>query len=88
MANNKSAEKRDRQSKQRRSRNRVARSQMKTAIKKLRSAVTAADSKQAAELLPATMKVIDQTARKSVVHPKTASRYKSRLAKAVNAIAK
>ncbi len=83
MANNKSAEKRDRQSLVRRERNRMVRSNLRTAIKKLRSALTAADAKAAAELLPGTLKVIDVTARKQVIARNTAARYKSRLTKAV-----
>lgn len=86
MANNKSAEKRDRQSQKRRAKNRDVRSQMRTAIKKLRGAVEASDAKAAAELLPKTLSVIDVTAKKSVIHGNTASRYKSRLTRAVASI--
>lgn len=86
MANNKSAEKRDRQSLKRRIKNRDARSQMKTAIKKLRGAVEAADVKAASDLLPKTLSVIDVSAKKSVIHKNTASRYKSRLSRAVAAL--
>ncbi len=86
MANNKSAEKRDRQSLVRRDRNRTVRSNMRTAIKKLRSAVSSADAKVATELLPGTLSVIDVTARKKVIARNTAARYKSRLTKAVAAL--
>lgn len=86
MANNKSAEKRDRQSQKRRAKNRDVRSQMRTAIKKLRSALEASDAKTAAVLLPKTLSLIDVTAKKSVIHTNTASRYKSRLSRAVAAI--
>lgn len=88
MANNKSAEKRDRQSLVRRDRNRTVRSNMRTAIKKLRSAVTASDAKTAADLLPGTLRVIDVTARKKVIARNTAARYKSRLSKAVASLAR
>ena len=86
MANNKSAEKRDRQSLVRRERNRMVRSNLRTAIKKLRTALSAADAKAAAELLPGTLRVIDITARKQVIARNTAARYKSRLTKAVTAL--
>lgn len=86
MANNKSAEKRDRQSQKRRAKNRDVRSQMRTAIKKLRGAVEASDAKTAVALLPKTLSVIDVTAKKSVIHSNTASRYKSRLSRAVVAL--
>lgn len=84
MANTKSAEKRHRQSLLQNERNRAFRSRMKTAIKKLRSAIDAKDAAAAKELIPATFKVIDETAQKNVIHDNAASRYKSRLALAVN----
>jgi len=87
MANNKSAEKRNLQNERRRDRNRQARSTMRTAIKKLRTAVTASDVTTAQELLPATLRIIDTTARKNIIHNNTAARYKSRLTRAVQALA-
>ena len=83
MANSKSAEKRNRQSQARRARNREARGELRTAIKKLRATVASGDAGAAATLLPGTLKVIDVSARKSVIHPKTAARHKSRLSRAV-----
>jgi len=87
MANIKSAEKRILQNEKRRERNRYFRSRMRTAIKQLRTAVDSGDADQAKELLPQTLRVIDETAQKGVVHRNTASRQKSRLTKAVNALA-
>lgn len=87
MANIKSAEKRILQNEKRRERNRYFRSRMRTAIKQLRTAVDGGDADQAKELLPQTLRVIDETAQKGVVHRNTASRQKSRLTKAVNALA-
>lgn len=84
MANNPSAEKRDRQSRQRQERNRAQRSQMRTAVKKLRGLIETKDSAAARAALPATVGVVDAAAQKGVVHTKTASRTKSRLARAVN----
>jgi small subunit ribosomal protein S20 len=86
MANTKSAEKRNRQSAAARDRNRSRRSRLRTAIKRLRAAVDTGDAAAAAELLPATLSVIDATAQKKVIHPNTASRYKSRLASQVAAL--
>lgn len=83
MANTKSAEKRNRQNVERRERNRANRSRMRTAIKKLRSAVEGGDAKAAQELLPGTLSLIDKTAQKGVIHGNTADRYKSRLSRAV-----
>jgi small subunit ribosomal protein S20 len=86
MANTKSAEKRNRQNIKARERNRAHRSTLRTAIKKLRAAVSSGDAAKAQELLPATLGVIDKTAQKKVIHANTASRYKSRLAKKVAAL--
>ena len=88
MANTKSAEKRNRQNLQARERNRGQRSRLRTAIKSLRSVVAAGDTAKAAELLPVTLGIIDKIAQKKVIHANTASRYKSRLAKKVAALAK
>jgi small subunit ribosomal protein S20 len=86
MANTKSAEKRNRQNAEARQRNRSQRSRLRTAVKGLRTAVESGDAAQAAELLPATLGVIDASAKKKVIHPNTASRYKSRLARKVAAL--
>ncbi len=83
MANTKSAEKRHRQNLEHRQRNRGQRSRMRTAVKKLRAAVAAGEAAAAAELLPETLRVIDKTAQKGVIHDNTASRTKSRLTRAV-----
>lgn len=87
MANTKSAEKRIRQNEARRQRNRVYRSKMRTAIKRLRAAIDGGDAEKAQELLPKTIKIIDVTSQKKVVHDNAAARYKSRLTQAVNALA-
>ncbi|HEY9421526.1 MAG TPA: 30S ribosomal protein S20 [Thermoanaerobaculia bacterium] len=88
MANTKSAEKRNRQNIKARERNRAHRSTLRTAIKKLRAAVSSGDAAAAQELLPKTLGVIDKTAQKNVIHANTASRYKSRLAQKVAALGK
>jgi small subunit ribosomal protein S20 len=87
MANTKSAEKRNRQNEIRRERNNALESRMRTAVKKLRKAIDAKDSGTAAALLTATIQVVDKTAQKGAVHKNAASRTKSRLSKAVAAIA-
>ncbi|MCH9648064.1 MAG: 30S ribosomal protein S20 [Deltaproteobacteria bacterium] len=86
MANSKQAIKRIRQNEVRRLRNQSVTSRMRSAIKKLRSAVEAKDKEAAGSLLPATLKIIDVTARKRVIHRNTAARYKSRLSHAVAGI--
>ncbi len=86
MANTKSAEKRIRQNEENRDRNRGHRSKMRTAIKKLRTAVEGGDAKTAQALLIPTLGLIDVTAKKKVIHTNTASRYKSRLTRAVSGL--
>ena len=88
MANTKSAEKRNRQNVQQRERNRGHRSRLRTAIKRLRSAVASGDAAQAQEALPATLSVIDKIAQKGIIHANAAARYKSRLVKRVAALQK
>jgi small subunit ribosomal protein S20 len=83
MANTKSAEKRMRQSAERRERNRQNRSTMRTAVKKVRGALASGDLAAAQAALPAAIQVIDRSAKKTVVHRNLAARTKSRLAKAV-----
>jgi small subunit ribosomal protein S20 len=63
-------------------RNRAQRSQLRTALKKVRAAASAKDA-QAAYLEAASL--LDRAGRKNLVHRNTASRTKSRLAKLVAA---
>lgn len=87
MANIKSAEKRIHQNERRRQRNRAYRSRLRSAIKQLRTAVEAEDAETAQSLLPQTLRVIDETAQKKVIHANAAARHKSRLTRAVQALA-
>ena len=57
---------------------------MRNAIKKLRRVFEAGDAESAQQLLPATLAVVDHTAKLGALHEKSASRTKSRLARAVN----
>ena len=83
MANIKSAEKRHRKSLEQRERNRARRSRMRTAVKRLRQAITEGDAAEARTLLTPTLSEIDATAQKGVIHANAAARYKSRLTRAV-----
>jgi len=85
LANHKSALKRNRQSLIRRERNRMNRSKVKTAIKKLDAAIEVGDSaEKAKEALVAAVPIIERAAVKGAFHKKTASRKVSRLTKRVN----
>lgn len=83
MANHKSAEKRIRQTAKRRLRNRTNLTRMRSAVKKLRTAVAEGDQKAAQELLKPTLSIVDRTAQKGVIHANKAARTKSRLSQAV-----
>ncbi len=85
MPNHKSAKKRMRQNEKRRQINRSNRSRMRTAIKKLRAALTGGDANETQQLLPATVSTIDKAVNKGIIHRNTAARYKSRLTARVNA---
>ena len=78
----KSAKKAMRKSRAANARNRAQRSQLRTALKKVRAAASAKDA-QAAYLEAASL--LDRAGRKNMVHRNTASRTKSRLAKLVAA---
>jgi small subunit ribosomal protein S20 len=78
--------KRERQSVDRRGRNRKNLSQLKTQVKKLRTAIGAGDAEGASKLLSETVAEIDKAAKKGVVHDNAANRHKSRLTRKVNAL--
>ena len=77
-----------RQSAARRERNRGARSEMRSAVRKVRGAAAGGDAKTAQEALASAIETIDRSAKKGVVHRNAAARTKSRLVKAVNRAAK
>lgn len=87
MPNHKSAEKRMRQNEKRRRINRSNRSRLRTAIKKLRAALTSGDYQAAQQLLPQTISIIDKSVQKGVIHRNAAARYKSRLTSRLNQLA-
>lgn len=82
MANHKSAVKRNRQAQKRRALNLNVREGVKEAVKKVRFAIVAKDPAQTADALKAATKSLSKAATKGVLHPRTASRRVSRLAKA------
>jgi small subunit ribosomal protein S20 len=75
----KSAAKRMRQARARATLNRTHRSQLRTALKKVRSA-TGAEAKAAYD---EAVKLLDRAGQKNIIHKNAAGRHKSRLAKLV-----
>jgi small subunit ribosomal protein S20 len=91
VANIKSAEKRNRQNEKNRQKNIRVRKNVKTAGKKVHTAIVSKDAKKTETLgsvFSSFMSSIDSACRKGVLHWKTAARKKSRMAKKVNAAAK
>ena len=84
MPNIKSAKKRMRQNTVRRLRNRIARSEMRTEVKRLRKLVAEEKPDDARSQLARVYSVIDKTAQKGSIHRNTGARYKSRLGRLLN----
>ncbi|MEO8039359.1 MAG: 30S ribosomal protein S20 [Betaproteobacteria bacterium] len=87
MANTVQARKRARQSEVRRQQNAGLRSELRTAIKKVRKAIAAGDKAAASTVFTENQSTIDAVAGKGVVHRNLASRTKSRLSAAIKAMA-
>lgn len=86
MANIKSAKKRIQVTLVRTERNKAIRSKVKTAIKKVESAVAANDKQLAKDSLKNAVVEITKAASKGVYHKNNASRKVARLSKAVDSI--
>jgi len=86
VAHSLSAKKRVRQNAKRRTINRARKSQVKTQVKRLETALTAGNVEAATAELKATVKKLDKVAATSTMHKKTAARKKSRLTKKLNAL--
>lgn len=84
MASHESAVKAHRQSVVRREKNRQFRSQLRTALKSIRTAVSANDLEAAKGQLNETSSLIDKMASKGIIHDNAASRYKSRIQLSLN----
>ena len=86
MANHKSALKEHRRAQARRLRHRHQRTRLRSAIKRYRQAITDGDVETARTLLPATLSLVDHSAKLKALHTNTADRTKSRLTRALNRI--
>ena len=87
MANIKSAKKRILVNRTKAERNKSIRSAVKTAMKKVDTAVANNDLAAAQAALPEAVKAIEMAASKGVYHKNNAARKVSRVSKAVNTIA-
>ena len=86
MANHKSAIKRHKQSETRRTRNSSMKSTVKTAIKKVREAVTMKKGDEAKTGLKEAASLLDRAVSKGVLHRNNASRKISRLSSLVKSV--
>jgi small subunit ribosomal protein S20 len=80
VANTRSSKKRLRQTVTRTVRNRMQRSTLRRALRKVRAATSATDARAA---LRQAERLLDRAARKRLIHPNTAARHKTRLHKLV-----
>jgi len=83
---NKSAEKRQRQNEKRRLRNKMEKSSIRGAAKKVQVAALAKDKTAATSALADMIKRIDTAARKGIVKKNAAARKKSRMQRLVNSL--
>lgn len=86
MANVKSAQKRILISQRNYEMNRVARSSMRTAIKKFQAAVAEGNKEEAQTRLTSAFSSIDKAAKKGIIHKNQAARRKARLHKTLAAL--
>ncbi|MDR0551230.1 MAG: 30S ribosomal protein S20 [Spirochaetaceae bacterium] len=81
-----SAQKRHRQSEERRIRNKAVKSSVRTSVRKFTEQVVGGKKDEAASALKEMVKRIDTAARKGIVNKKAAARKKSRMQKRYNAM--
>ncbi|KQC07367.1 MAG: 30S ribosomal protein S20 [Candidatus Cloacimonas sp. SDB] len=85
MPNHKSCEKRLRQEKKRSARNNYVKSTINTLSKKIRSGISLEEKQQ---LLNKIYSDLDKAAKRNIIHKRTASRRKARIANYVNNLSK
>ena len=87
MPNIKSAKKRVLASKVNNERNKMAKSALKTTLKKFEAAVAEGNKEQADSAYTAAVKSIDQAVKKGIIHKNNAARKKSSIALKMNKLA-
>jgi small subunit ribosomal protein S20 len=87
MANSAQARKRARQNVAQRDRNMSLRSQLRTAIKHVRKAISSSDKSNAQTVFQESVAMIDSIADKGIIHKNKAARHKSRLSAAIKTLA-
>ncbi|MFQ5882678.1 MAG: 30S ribosomal protein S20 [Candidatus Methylomirabilales bacterium] len=80
MPSTRSTAKRLRQATRRAQRNRAAKSRLRRSVKKVHQAIETGNREEAVTAFRAAVAMIDKTTSRGIIHPRTAARYKSRLA--------
>lgn len=88
MANIKSQIKRNKTNEKARQRNKAVKSELKTAVRRVREAVTAGDVEKATEAQRVASRKLDKASSKGVLHKNSAANKKSALAQKVASIQK
>jgi small subunit ribosomal protein S20 len=86
VARSLSSRKRLRQNAKRAIRNKARKSEIKTQLRRLTDAIGAKDATAAEKELRVAAKILDRNAGRRTIHPNTAARRKSRMARRVNSI--
>lgn len=86
MANSAQARKRARQSDKQREHNASLRSELRTAIKRVKKAIAAGDKTAAQSVFSESVSTVDSIADKKIIHKNKAARHKSRLSAAIKAL--
>jgi small subunit ribosomal protein S20 len=86
VANTKSAEKAAHQAEKHRARNVALRSRMRTAVRKVTTAIAGGDKQAAQSTYREAVPVIDSLVSKQIIHRNKAARHKSRLAARIRAM--
>ena len=86
MDRHKSALRQERRGLRRNAINSKNKSELRSSIKTLRTAIDNKEDEEAKKLLPQTFSVIDRTSKKGAIHKNTGDRYKSRLSRQVESM--
>ena len=86
MARSLSSQKRQRQNVKLAARNKARKSVVKSKVRKVRDSIQARDAATAQAAFLDAVKVLDRDANRRTIHPNTAARRKSRLARQLNAL--
>jgi small subunit ribosomal protein S20 len=86
LANIQSSEKKNRQRIKNEARNRAKKSELRTAVKKLRAALVSKDPNQAKSALKPAVRLLDRAGRRGLVERNASARIISRLTRAVGSL--